>query len=80
MKIVEIPATLRVFVKDETSAEQIEKLADDLVSHTCGTVEETVLDDELKKHLDASDGDSSLIIGSDLWVSEINEKPTVNPI
>jgi hypothetical protein len=78
MKIIEIPATLRVFVEDGTTDDQIEKLTESLVSHTCGTVEEAALDDELKRYLDSSGGDSNLVIGSDLWVAEFSGMPTVH--
>ena len=78
MKFIEFPATLRVFVEDDTPADQIEKLAEDLVNDACGTIEETVLVEELKKYLEGSCGDSKLVIGSDLWVSECKGKLVVH--
>lgn len=78
MKIIEIPATLRVFVPDNTSDEQIKALSEGMTSNTCGTVEEEVLDEQLKKHIKSVGGNADLLIGSDLWVSEICDSPVVH--
>jgi hypothetical protein len=80
MKIIEIPATLRIFVADDTSPEEIRELADSLLSDTSATVESRTMDEDLKKHILTDVGKETLadkIAECDLWVHDLEGKKIV---
>ncbi|TNC80843.1 MAG: hypothetical protein C9356_12015 [Oleiphilus sp.] len=80
MKIVEIPAVLRIFVDDDVTQEAINRLAEGMVSEACGTVCETDLHEDLKEHLKGADlSGGERILEADLWVFEKPVNPVVHP-
>jgi hypothetical protein len=80
MKIIEIPATLRVFVDDSTTAKEALNLAEGLVSDTQGTIAEGELEDLLIDHHEYMNSEAPNILGADLWVYEPTEALKIHEV
>ena len=81
MKIIEIPATLRIFVADDTSPEEIRELAENLLSDVSPTVEPRTMDEDLKKHILIEENKEALankIAECDLWVQDLEGKKIID--
>lgn len=82
-KIIEIPATLRLTVPDDTTPEQIERLVTASCADAIATVDEGVMEDAVKEHIEIEDKDiAKKVIHADLWVNEqdLREEPIVHEI
>jgi len=71
MRIVNIPANLRIFVPDDIPDDQIKKLVENLESVSEGTVSSGLMEQELSEHVNIEPNNAmlaSIIKEADLWI------------